>query len=666
MSLPPGFLDELRTRTSLAQVVGRKVTWDTRKSNQGKGDLWASCPFHQEKSASFHVDDRKGYYYCFGCHAKGDAISFVRETENLGFMEAIELLAREAGLPMPERDPQAQKKADKRTELAEVMEQAVQYFRLQLKTAQASHAREYLAGRGLGEEAQARWDIGFAPDTRNGLIGHFRDKGVAEELVVAAGLAIKPDDGGTAYDRFRGRIIFPIRDGRGRAISLGGRALDPNARAKYLNGPETELFDKGRNLFNLQKAREAAGKGQPLIVAEGYMDVIALSEAGFAAAVAPLGTAVTEDQLRLLWRVAPEPIVTLDGDTAGQRAAMRVIDLALPLLEAGQSLRFAVMPEGLDPDDLIKAEGPAGMQKVLEAAMPMVRLLWQRETEGKVFDSPERRAALDRDLREVIRRIKDPSIRSHYGEAIKELRRELFSPRRENQGNWQGGGGNWQGGRSGRGGAGRTPWRKGPAPTRAQTKSSLLVSGEVEEVLREAVILATLITLPGLIEQFEAAFERVEMATEDHRELQRLILAHAHGARTDLRAVIEAETGPHLIEKLFALNHVKIAPALRRLDDQDFAAMCLAEDLAKLEAARGARREVDEAAIEIDALADEGLTWRLTEAAKARDQAARGGGEDKQLFDRADNGVLIAREEKDALEALLQEISYAKGGDKAQ
>ncbi|HHS93889.1 MAG TPA: DNA primase, partial [Rhodobacterales bacterium] len=239
MSLPPGFLDELRTRTSLSQVVGRKVVWDMKKSQQGKGDMWAPCPFHQEKTASFHVDDKKGYYYCFGCHAKGDAISFVRETENVSFMEAIEILAREAGMQMPARDPKAQEKADRRSQLVQVMEQAVQYFRLQLQTTQGAPARDYLERRGLKEEAQARWDIGFAPAARRALLGHFKDKGVDEALVVAAGLAIKPDDGGAAYDRFRGRIIFPIRDGRGRAISLGGRAPDPKARAKYLNGPET-------------------------------------------------------------------------------------------------------------------------------------------------------------------------------------------------------------------------------------------------------------------------------------------------------------------------------------------------------------------------------------------------------------------------------------------
>ncbi len=651
MSLPPGFLDELRTRTSLAQVVGRKVTWDMRKSNQGKGDMWAPCPFHQEKTASFHVDDRKGYYYCFGCHAKGDAISFVRETENLGFMEAVEVLAREAGMQMPARDPQAQERAEQRSGLAEVMEQAVQFYRLQLKTAQGAPARDYLARRGLGEDALARWGIGYAPDARHALIGHFKDKGVDPARVVEAGLAIQPDDGGAPFDRFRGRIIFPIRDGRGRAISLGGRALDPNARAKYLNGPETALFDKGRSLYNLQGARTAAGKGQPLIVAEGYMDVIALAEAGFAATVAPLGTAITEDQLRLLWRIAPEPIIALDGDTAGLRAAMRVIDLALPMIEAGQSLRFALMPEGMDPDDVIKAEGPAAMQALLDAAQPMVRLLWRRETEGKVFDSPERKAALDRDLREVIRRIKDPSIRSHYGSEINTLRRELFAPRRA----------------AGWGGAARP--RGAPPPALSETKSSLLAaaSGEVEEVLREAVILATLITHPALVEQFEPALERLEMSTADHRELQRLLLTHAHDPGVDLKARIEAETGPQLIEKLFSLNHVRIAPALRRHDDTDLAALCLAEELAKLDAARGARREVEEAAGEIGALADEGLTWRLSEAARAREAANRGAaGEDKTHYDRADNGALIAREEKERLEALLREISYAKGDGKTR
>ncbi len=293
MSLPPGFLDELRSRLSLAQVVGRKVVWDTRKSNQGKGDMWAPCPFHQEKTASFHVDDRQGFYYCFGCHAKGDAISFVRETENVGFMEAVEILAREAGMQMPARDPRAVEKADRHSQLVEVMEQAVQFFRLQLRMQAGAGARDYLAGRGLSDAALERWEIGLAPDGWQGLWDHLRAKGVAEDLILGAGLARESQKGGKPYDVFRNRIMFPIRDARGRAIAFGGRALDPNDNAKYLNSPETALFDKGRVLFNMGPARLAAGKGATLIVAEGYMDVIALSEAGFGAAVAPLGTAVT-------------------------------------------------------------------------------------------------------------------------------------------------------------------------------------------------------------------------------------------------------------------------------------------------------------------------------------------------------------------------------------
>lgn len=649
MSLPPGFLDELRTRTSLAQVVGRKVTWDMKKSQQGKGDMWAPCPFHQEKTASFHVDDKKGYYYCFGCHAKGDAVSFIRETENVGFMEAIEILAREAGMQMPARDPQAQEKADRRSELAEVMEQAVQFFRLQLKTAQGTAAREYLDRRGLRDAARDRWEIGFAPDGWQGLWDHLRGKSVPEELIIAAGLAKPSSKGGKPYDVFRNRIMFPIRDARNRAIAFGGRAMDPNDNAKYLNSPETELFDKGRSLFNIRNAREASGK-QPLIVAEGYMDVIALAEAGFAATVAPLGTAVTEDQLRLMWRLHPEPIIALDGDTAGLRAAMRVIDLALPMIEAGQSLRFAIMPEKMDPDDVIKQQGAGAMQKLLDAALPMVQLLWRRETEGKLFDSPERKAALDRDLREVIRKIKDPSLRSHYGQEINRLRRDLFDPRPA----------------QGRAGA-RAPWRKGPPPVLAETRASILAAaaGEVEEALREAVILATFITHPGLVERFESQLERLEMVTEDHRALQHLLLTHAHDHEADLRGRIEAEAGPHLLEKLFGLRHVAIAASVRRPDDSELATLCLTEELAKLEAARGVRREVEEAIGEIEGVSDEGLTWRLGEAAKAREAARRGGaGEDKATYDRADNGVLIAREEKDQLEALLRDIDYAKGGRK--
>ena len=615
MSLPPGFLEDLRTRVSLSSVVGRKVTWDMRKSNLGKGDMWAPCPFHQEKSASFHVDDRKGYYYCFGCQAKGDAVTFVKETENLGFMEAVEVLAREAGMPMPARDPRAAQVADRRTQLVAVMEEAVKWFRLQLNTSAASDARAYLLKRGLSIEAQARWEIGFAPDARQGLFLALKQKGVADDLIVDSGVCARPEDGGAPYDRFRGRIIFPIRDGRGRAISLGGRAMAADARAKYLNGPETELFDKGRNLYNHAAAREAAGKGAPLVVAEGYMDVIALSEAGFRAAVAPLGTAVTEDQLRLMWRISNEPIIALDGDNAGIKAALRVIDLALPLLEAGKGLRFAVMPGGMDPDDLIKAQGTGAMKAVLDAAQPMVNLLWNRETEGRSFDSPERKAALDKSLRAALKRITDASIRSHYGEEIRQLRWQLFGQRR----------GNAAGSFTGNGPAFAS--RKGRFVEVAQnampsTKGSILAtsSERIEEQLREAVILATLITHPGLIRRFESALERLDVTGDDHLALRRVILAYADAHEAELYDRIVA-AAPAALDALMARPHVQIAPPVRNRADSELATLCLAEELAKLEAHRGARREIEEAVEDMSGLADEGLTWRLSQAAAARHRA---------------------------------------------
>ncbi|HRV64639.1 MAG TPA: CHC2 zinc finger domain-containing protein, partial [Albidovulum sp.] len=255
MSLPPGFLDELRNRTSLSRVVGRKVTWDNRKSNQAKGDFWAPCPFHQEKTASFHVDDRKGYYYCFGCHAKGDAVSFLREAENMGFMEAIEVLARDAGMQMPARDPQAAQRADRRSQLAEVMEAAVQHYRMQLRTTAGAAARDYLSRRKLSEADRDRFEIGFAPEGWQGLWDHLKAKGIADDLILAAGLAKPSTKGKAPYDVFRNRIMFPIRDARGRCIAFGGRAMDPGDSAKYLNSPETELFDKGRSLYNHGPAR---------------------------------------------------------------------------------------------------------------------------------------------------------------------------------------------------------------------------------------------------------------------------------------------------------------------------------------------------------------------------------------------------------------------------
>ena len=617
MSLPPGFLDDLRARTSLSAVVARKVAWDLKKSNQGRGDMWAPCPFHQEKSASFHVDDRKGFYYCFGCHAKGDAVSFVKETENVGFLEAVEILAREAGMAMPARDPVARERADRRGQLAGVLEEAEKWFRLQLRTGAAAEARAYLDKRRLPEPAQERWGIGWAPDQGQALFRALTGRGIAADLVIDAGLCARPDDGRAPYDRFRGRIIFPIRDARGRVVSFGGRALDPKAPAKYLNGPETEVFDKGRTLFNLGPAREAAGKGAPLILAEGYMDVIALSEAGFPGAVAPMGTAITEDQLRLAWRAHPEPVVALDGDAAGFRAALRIVDLALPLLEAGRALRFATLPAGLDPDDLIRSQGPAAMQAVLDEAQPMVAVLWRREIEGRVFDSPERKAALDRALRLALDRIRDPGIRAHYAEDLRRLRHDLFGDprRRARRPADPRQSGAFEAGR------GRRFERPAPPPGPSLRLSALAGPATEAEAVLEAVLLGTLLTHPTLVAAFEADLEEVDFVRPDHDALRRAILRHAEDPAR-LPGKVAAEAGP-AVDRLMAERHVQAAPCVRNAADTGLARMCLAEGLAKLEARRSVRQEIADAIEDVAGLPDEGLTWRLSQAAEALERAGR-------------------------------------------
>ena len=618
MAFPPGFLDEIRDRVSIASVIGRKLSWDQRKSNPAKGDYWACCPFHQEKTSSFHVEDRKGFYYCFGCQAKGDAITFMKEAENLSFLEAVEALAGEAGLTMPDRDPRADAREARRKSLVDVMEQAAQFFRLQLRAAKGAEARGYLDKRGLKAETIERFEIGYAPDTRSALREHLTGKGVEIKQLDEAGLVIVPDDGGQPFDRFRGRIMFPIRDARGRCIAFGGRAMNPDARAKYLNSPETALFDKGRSLYNHGPAREAAGKTGALIVAEGYMDVIALAQAGFNHAVAPLGTAVTEDQLSLLWRIADEPVIALDGDKAGVRAAMKVMDLALPRLTPGQSLRFAIMPEGRDPDDLIKAEGPKAMQAALDAALPMVELLWRRETEGQVFDSPERRSALDARLRKALGRIEDQNLRAHYGQAIKERRAKLFAPAqisRPARGDFRG----------------RKPWGA-PEGASAMVKASPLARGgdaRGEARGREAAMLLALLTHPRVAEAKLAILEDLEFLAQDLDDLRQALISAVirldgtAPTSSDLIDAIACETGENPIGRLQASPQARAASFARLTVADDIAEHGFEETLARHRALLALDREVAEAEAEMSADPGDDVASRLTEAAlrKFRDGA---------------------------------------------
>jgi DNA primase len=420
MRFPDSFLDQVRARVNISSVVGRHVQWDRRKTNAGKGDFWACCPFHTEKSPSFHADDRKGRYHCFGCKASGDIFKFLVEKQGLRFGEAVEQLAQEAGLPLPVLSADDVKREEQRASLYDIMEMAQSFFQKELQSARGAKARGYLSDRDLTPQVQADFGIGYAPDDRAALRTFLAEKNVTVDQMAEAGLVITGDDIPVAYDRFRDRVMFPIRDGRGQVIAFGGRALSKDVPAKYLNSPETPIFTKGDVLYNFDKARAVAHKAGQIIAVEGYVDVIAMHRAGLAEAVAPLGTALTENQLAILWRSAAEPILCFDGDSAGQKAAYRALDIALPLLEPGHSLRFAFLPDGKDPDDLLRSEGADALKKVVAAAEPLVDVLWQRALEKNDRSSPERKAAFERDLRFEVAQIKDEGVKRHYLDELAE------------------------------------------------------------------------------------------------------------------------------------------------------------------------------------------------------------------------------------------------------
>lgn len=617
MSVSPAFIEELNARVPISRIVGRKVTWDLRRSNQARGDWWAPCPFHGEKTASFHVDDQKGFYYCFGCHAKGDALTFLRESDGLDFIDAVKVLAAEAGLPMPVRDPVKAKHDDRRTVLVDAMEAAARYYRMQLATGQGGEAREYLLSRrGLDQSGIDQFELGYAPKLRQGLFSALRDRGISTEIMNDAGLIIIPDDGSAPFDRFRGRIIFPIRDARGRVIAFGGRAMDANARAKYLNSPETILFDKGQNLYNIGPARAAVGKGARLIIAEGYMDVIALSLAGFAGAAAPLGTAITENQLRLMWRISPEPIIMLDGDAAGQRAARRLIDLVLPVTSPGQALRFATLPAGQDPDDLIREHGSGAIQSILDEARPLVDLLWERETEGRDFDSPERRAGLDASLRKAVALIQDAATRHHYSRVLRERSFQLFGSK---NGKWR------------NSSARRRQSEQSQAP-RAQTRATPLGQQDVGDIALEVMALAICATYPDLIAEVESRLELLTPVDPD-----RAALCH------DLLSGTDSAAGRAALVRIQQDAYVRASPLMRRPDNYEKAAVVLSNIFDKIEARRAVKSELARAEAEIQGLVDEGLTWRVGESVRARHRA-----EQPELQDDSD-----LNEDSDALSARL-------------
>ena len=502
MAFPPGFLDELRARLSLSDIVGRKVSLKRRSGAEYAG----LCPFHNEKTPSFTVNDKKGFFYCFGCHEKGSAIDFVMKTEGLSFPETVEKLAREVNLPVPVATPAERERADRTSTLQQVVELAAVWFQKQLRLPVGRQGLDYLRGRGLSDAVIDDFRLGFAPDSRDGVIAALKRENVPLEKIVEAGLAIHPEDGREPYDRFRGRVMFLINDRRGRAIAFGGRVMGAG-EPKYLNSPETPLFHKGANLYCLDRARQAVTKDQPVIVAEGYMDVIALHGAGFTGAVAPLGTALTEGQLGELWKLADEPYLCFDGDNAGRRAMSRAAERALPLLRPGKSLRFLALPAGEDPDSLIRTRGADAVRRILDLARPLSDVVWDLEIEGKPADTPERRASLQRSVEQRVAEIADPMVREYYRT---EMRNRLNRMRRPEAPAWQARGGT------------RKPFRRPgdpePAPFAAGTGAQRAGEG-LDGSRQERVLLGALIERPALL---HILAEELASLPIGHPELARL------------------------------------------------------------------------------------------------------------------------------------------------
>ena len=539
MSLPESFLDELKARIGVAEVIGKSVKL-ARRGRQFLG----LCPFHGEKTPSFHVYE--DHYHCFGCGAHGSVIDFVMRSERVAFREAVERLAAQAGMRLPPVGPQEAERERRRGSLYDVLEAATLYYQKMLRMPEGGGALAYLRRRGVSEAAIDRFRLGYAPDGRYAVKAALAREGFTDAAMIEAGLLLQPEDGARgAYDRFRGRVIYPIADQRGRVIGFGGRMLGPG-EPKYLNSPETPLFHKGRCLYNLAAGAKAARDKGTIVVVEGYMDVIGLSEAGWENVVAPLGTALTEEQVQALWRLAPEPILLLEPDAAGERAAIRAAERALPLLKPGLGLKIAMLRVDTndDPDRVAARYNSQIVHRTLLEAAPLSEFLFRLENKGRLHLSPEERAATEERLRRRAHAIADPGVRAHFVRAFRDRAWQALRPGK-------------RGNRS-----------ADPLPPAAHRNISATEPSS-SRAQAEVILVAMLLVHPEFFHEVEDAFGQVEFSDRTLDLLRQEIIhalsgssiRDAHTLAATLAARGMAEVVAEVLENALVRSHRLIAPA---------------------------------------------------------------------------------------------------------
>jgi DNA primase len=604
LSLSPAFLDELRARTTLSTLIAR-----TTKLQRAGREFKACCPFHKEKTASFYVNDEKGFYHCFGCQAHGDAIRWLTDQNGLAFMDAVKELADAAGIQVPAADPRSQERAERAVGLYEVMAAAAAWFAEQLDGVEGAAARDYLKERGISEATRRKFGFGLAPDSRGKLKAALKQFG--NDKLVETGLLIAPEEEGREpYDRFRGRLMFPIRDPRGRCIAFSGRILGAG-EPKYLNSPDTPLFDKGRTLFNLDKAGPASRASRRVIVVEGQMDVVALDGAGFPETVAPLGTALTEGQLGLLWKLSPAPLLCFDGDAAGQKAAVRGALRALPHVGPGRSLGFVTLPPGQDPDDLVRAGGRAALEALFEAPESLVEKLWRHELGAEPLDTPEQKAGLRRRLADHAAAIQDGDVREQYRFELLKRFNELTLPQRQ-----------W---------TPRAPFRPGtggrftPPPRPASAAARAMGRTGISQQLGHAVLLG-LARYPALIGEHAEAIAGLPLIEGDAARLRDLMLESAMvNAALDpeaLNTILADSGGASLIEILGRKRGLGFS-FTRRDADPERACRDLVLAIETLAARPGLDAALEAATTRLKELGDEAAFQEQQRLRAARDEADR-------------------------------------------